>query len=197
MKMQRTRWIPAAVAVLAAVASGACSSATPTDTPGVDRLGEYILRQKGPEVEAYLGYRFASQSIASDWLILEVALTSPNGQSADVKRANVHVRTPDGTKVPLATQEEFGKDYGGLRSTLQRAYVARDPMDYFSPSRVDCGLNFFTSPGGGVVFDELSLNDRRGCQGQLFFKVPGGIQKGRWTFDIDLDESEIRIPFTL
>lgn len=197
MNQQWKRWIPAVALIAATVAAAACSSATPTDTPGVDRVGEFILRQKGPEVEAYLGYRFASQSIGSDWLILEVAMTSPNGQSADVKRASVFVRTPDGTTVPLATQEEFGKDYGGLRSTLQKAYVARDPMDYFNPSREDCALNLFTSPGGGVVFEELSLNDRRACQGQLFFKVPGGIQKGRWTFGIDLEESDIRIPFTL
>ena len=197
MKLLHNRLTAPAVVILTVVAAGGCSSATPTDTPGVDRLGEFILRQKGPEVEAYLGYRFASQSIASDWLILEVALTSPNGQSADVQRDRVYVRTPDGARIPLATQEEFGKEHGRLRSTLQKAAVARDPMDYFNPSRQDCGLRFFASPGAGVVFQELSLNDRRGCQGQLFFRIPGGIQKGRWTFGIELAESDIRIPFTL
>ena len=29
-----------------------CSSATPTDTPGVDRMGRYVLKQFGPELWA-------------------------------------------------------------------------------------------------------------------------------------------------
>jgi hypothetical protein len=31
----------------------------------------------------------------------------------------------------------------------------------------------------------------------MFFDVPGGIQPGRWVFEVDLPESEIRIPFDL
>ena len=148
-------------------------------------------------MNAVLGYRYASSSIGDEWLILEVALTSPDGQSANIKREDVFVRTPAGERIPLATQREFGEAYSGLRPTLQKAAVARDPMDYFTAKRRDCQLGFFTSPGGGVVFDELTLNDRRGCQGQFFFRVPGGIQPGRWVLGIDLEESEIRIPFTM
>lgn len=183
--------------VVVVVAASACSSAVPTDTPGVDRLGEYILQQKGPEVDAVLGYRFADASIGDEWLILEVAVTAPSGQTADIERDNVFVRTPAGERIPLATQREFGEAYPQLRPTLQKAAVARDPMDYFKANRRDCRLGFFTEPGAGVVFEELSLNDRRGCQGQLFFRVPGGIQPGQWTLGIDLEESDIRIPFEL
>jgi hypothetical protein len=183
--------------LIAVVALAGCSSAVPTGDPGVDRLGEYILRQEGPEVDAVLGYRFASSSIGDDWLILEVALTSPDGQSATINRDNVFVRTPGGERVPMATQREFGEAYPELRPTLQKAAVARDPMDYFTAKRRDCAVGFFTAPGAGVVFDELTLNDRRGCQGQLFFRVPGGIQPGRYVLGIDLEESEIRIPFTI
>jgi hypothetical protein len=190
------RMIQLLVVAAAALAVG-CSSATPTDTPGVDRLGEYIVRQTGPEVDTILGYRFAASSVGNEWLILEVAVTSPNGQSADIKRDDVFVLTPSGQRIPLATQREFGEAYGGLRSTLQKASITRDPMGYFKPSREACDLGFFTDPGGKVVFDELSLNDRRGCQGQLFFRVPGGIQHGKWTLGIDLEESDVRIPFKL
>jgi len=193
--MFTTRKLMAILITVAAVAG--CSSAVPTEDPGVVRLGEYILRQTGPEVDAVLGYRFASASVGDEWLILEVALTSPNGQSATIKRENVFVRTPSGQRIPLATQREFNEAYGGLRPTLQKAAVSRDPMDYFNASRRDCALGFFTTPGGGVSFDELTLNDRRGCQGQLFFRVPGGIQPGRWVLGIDLEESEIRVPFPI
>jgi hypothetical protein len=189
---------PRLMAILITVAAvTGCSTALPTDDPGVVRLGEYIVRTTGPEVDAVLGYRFASASIGDEWLILEVALTSPNGQSANITRDNVFVRTPSGQKIPMATQREFNEAYGGLRATLQKAAVARDPMDYFNASRRDCRLGFFTTPNGGVSFDELTLNDRRGCQGQLYFRVPGGIQPGRYVLGIDLEESEVRIPFTL
>jgi hypothetical protein len=55
----------------------------------------------------------------------------------------------------------------------------------------------YVAPGEGVAFDEVTVNDRRGCQGKVMFNIPGGIQPGRWTLGIDFEESQIRIPFTL
>ena len=186
-----------AVAVAAAAANVACTTATPTDTPGIDELGRYILRQEGPEVDAVLGYRFATNSIGSDWLLLEVNLSSPRQRSAEIMREDVWVRTPDGTKVPLASQKLFGEDYGALRPVIDKANIQRDPMDYFPPNRRDCRVQFFVGPGNGVAFDSVSVNDRRACQGKLFFKIPGSVQPGRWTLGIDLEESQVRIPFEI
>lgn len=174
-----------------------CSSTTPTDTPGVERMGRYVLRQYGPELWTVLGYKFANSQIGGEWMILEVGLSSPNGQSADVSRENVFLRAPDGTRVALMTQPEFNEAYATLRPIISQADVNRDPLDYFPPSREDCPIRFFSTPGQGVVFEEVSLNDRRGCFGRLYFRVSGGIQPGRWVLGIDLPESEIRIPFDL
>ena len=174
-----------------------CSSATPTDTPRVDRMGRYVLKQDGPELWTVLGYRFANTQLGDDWLILEVGLSSPGGQNAAIKRENVFVRTPGGTKVPLATQAEFNEAWGKLRPVVNAANVNRDPLGYFPEGREECAVQFFVAPGTGVAFDEVSVNDRRQCYGRLFFNVPGGIQAGRWVFGIDLPESETRIPFEL
>ena len=192
--LQTTRSL--AALLLAGVLAG-CTSAVPTDTPGVDRLGQSVLRQTGPELDTILGYRFAGQNPGMEWLILELAFSSPNRATANIKRSDVFVRTPAGDRIPLATQKEFGSEYPSLRSEIHRAAIARDPMDYFPPNRQDCSLSFFAAPGTGVVFDELSLNDRRVCQGRMYFKVPGGVQTGRWVFGIDLEESTVRIPFNL
>lgn len=186
-----------ATLLTATIALTGCSSAVPTDTPGVDRLGEYVLRQEGPEVDTVLGYRFAAQNPGSEWLMLEVALSSPNRESGDIQREKVFVRTPAGQRIPLATQAEFGDDYPGLRATIKKADIARDPMDYFPPNRRPCELKLFAVPGAGVVFDEVSINDRRACSGRLYFKVPGGVQSGRWVLGIDLEESTVRVPFTI
>jgi hypothetical protein len=48
-----------------------------------------------------------------------------------------------------------------------------------------------------VTFDRLSLNDRRACQGRFFFKIPGGVQPGKWVLGMDLEETKVRIPFTI
>jgi hypothetical protein len=130
-------------------------------------------------------------------MILEVALTTPGGQVATVERDDIFLRTPAGDRVPLATQREFNEAYGSLRPAIAKADINSDPMDYFPPDREDCDMKFLVTPGVGVSFDEVSINDRRACYERFFFNVPGGIQAGRWVFAIDQPESEIRIPFDL
>jgi hypothetical protein len=179
------------------VAVAGCSSAVPTDTPGVERLGQYILRQQGAEADVVLAYKFASMSLGNEWMLLELALSSPVGASARFTRENIWVRTPDGVRVPAASQKAFGEAYAGLRSQISQANVVRDPMDYFPPNRQLCSIQLFVAPGEGVAFDEVTTNDRRACQGRLFFSIPGGIQAGRYVLGIDLEEDEIRIPFDL
>lgn len=191
------RSVQSAVLIGAIVAVVACSSAVPTETPGVERLGQYILRQNGTEAEVVLGYKYASQSLGEEWLILELAITSPAGESAKFERENIWVRTPQGVQVPAASQQSFGEAYARMRNKISQANVTRDPMDYFPPNRVPCGIDFYVAPGEGVAYDQVTVNDRRGCQGKLFFYVPGGIQAGRYVLGIDLEEDEIRIPFTL
>jgi hypothetical protein len=187
----------AAVIALLGTVTACKSAATPTDTPGVDRLGEYILRNEAADVEVVMAYRHAAKNLGEEWLILEVALSSPTGQTATIERDSIFVQTPDGTRVPLATQEEFGEAYSGLRSRLRQANIHRDPMDYFPPSRIPCGLELFAEPGAAVTHKRLSVDDQRACEGKLFFRLPGGVQAGRYVLGMDLEETRIRIPFTL
>lgn len=174
-----------------------CSSAAPTETPGVDQMGTYVRRHTGPELDAVLGYRYAATHPGEEWLILELAVSSPNGASAEIERGKVFVRTPSGETIPLATQKEFSEAYGGLRGEIRKANIMRDPLGYFPANRVGCDLAFFAAPGGGVVFNTASVDDRRVCFGKLFFYVPGGVQPGRWVLGIDLEESSVRLPFQL
>ena len=198
MKTTFSRIVVVIVAVAGvAVTLTGCSTATPTDTPGVDRMGQYVLKQFGPELWTVLGYRFANSQLGDEWMILEIGLSSPNGQSAKVAREDIFLLSPSGNRIPLATQKQFNEAWGSLRSTIEKANVNRDPLEYFPPSRIECAIQFFVTPGQGVSFDEVTVNFRRGCFGRLYINVPGGIQAGRWVLGIDLEESEIRIPFEL
>jgi len=183
--------------VVAVISLVGCSSAKPTDDPGVDRMGKYILMINGPEVELAVGYRHAQNSLGSEWLLLEIAMTSPVGETTTIERENVSVSTPAGVKIPLATQTEFTQDYGTLQSFLKAADVVRDPMDYWQRRTRTYEIRFFVVPTEGISFDEVSFNMLRVYQGRFLFKIPGGVQAGRYVLNIDLTDSEIRIPVTL
>lgn len=184
-----------AAAVAGVLALAACSTAVPTETPGVERVGATVLRYKGPEIEAVIGYRFAGENLGADWLILDLATTAVSAP-VEIRRDRIFLRTPAGETIPLATQEEFAQAYAGLRSTLMRAAIASDPLDYFRGRR-PCGLQLFTTPGEGLTFPSVTVSDRMACSGRLFFFVPGGVQAGHYVFAIDLPESKVRIPFLL
>ncbi|MGC8916988.1 MAG: hypothetical protein ACP5NF_08425 [Thermoanaerobaculum sp.] len=183
-------------AVLGVVVLGACSTGVPTGVPGVDKVGATVLRYRGPEVELALGYRFATLSLGEEWLILDLAVTAAPGHVVEVKRDAIFVLTPQGERIPLASQEQFAEAYAALQPTLRRAALAADPLGYFN-RELPCSLDFFAAPGEAIVYPSVHVDDRRVCEGRLFFFVPGGIQPGRWTLALDLVESRIRIPFEL
>jgi len=173
-----------------------CSTAVPTDTPGVARLGKAVLRYQGPEVEAVVAYRFATASIGDPWLLLDLAVTGATSDSVEIPRDGIWVRTEEDEVVPLVSQEDFATEYPRLQGVITRANIAADPLDYWA-GRTDCALDFLVAPGAGIAQSSTWVNDHRVCTGRLFFALPHGVQPGHYTLGIDLAESKIRIPFEL
>jgi len=182
--------------MVAVVGFVGCSSTTETEDPGIDRVGKYIVMNKGTQSEVAIGYRYAQQSLGSEWLVLEVAMTSPPNQTAVMRREKVSVKTPAGETVLLATQREFNEAYGTLQSMMRAADVARDPMNYWPPRKSICEIRFFREPGTSVSFDEVTVNDFRACEGRFLFNIPGGVQADRYVLTMDLDKSTVEIPIT-
>lgn len=182
--------------VLLALGFYGCSTGAPTGVPGVEKVGATVLRYRGPEVELALGYRFATLSVGEEWLMLDVAMTAAPGKVVEVKREGVFVITPQGERLPLARQEQFAAAYATLQPTLRRAALAADPLGYFN-REMQCTLGFFAAPGETLVYPSVYLDDRRVCEGRLYFLVPGGVQPGLWTLGIDLVETKVRVPFLL
>ncbi|MFI5143607.1 MAG: hypothetical protein ACHQQS_02620 [Thermoanaerobaculales bacterium] len=188
--------IPNVFAAAATLLLLACATATPTETPGVDRLGATVLRYRGPEIEAVLSYRLATLGVGDDWLFLDVAISGSGRDSVEVKRDKIAVQAPAGEVVPLATQQEFGEAYPQLAAAIQRASVAAEPLDYWSGRRI-ADLAFLTVPGEGLALPSAWVNDQVVYQGRLYFFLPGGVQPGRYELRIDLPESKVRILFRL
>jgi hypothetical protein len=174
----------------------ACSTATPTQTPGVDRTGRTMLRYRGPELEVTLSYGFANANLGEEWLFVDTAITGNLRESVEVKREKIAVRTPSGDIVPLASQREFGEAYAKLGGALARADIASQPIGNY-PERHEVGLNFLVVPGTGIALESAWVNDRNVAIGRLFFDLPMGVQAGPYELRIDLKETQIRIPFRL
>jgi len=149
---------------------------------------------RGPEIEAELDYRWADGHLGDEWLILKLSLL---GAGATVERHGIRVRTPDGHTIPLLDQEEFRRIQGKLRIALDRSYAWEPPTGRFAGSREPCGQWFLVPPGLFIASPTLFLASTRVCTGPLVFQVPIGVQPGPWVLMIDLEESDVRIPFVL
>jgi hypothetical protein len=162
--------------------------------------GEFVRVAYNNEGYATLGYRVANDSVGDEWMLLEVGLTLQRGvKNYTLKREHLSVKTPDGSKVALATQEEFNK--ANLRALDRRASMVRDSISYFpvSANRA-CTMNFFADPGGGprgLAFNEVELGWDRACVGRVYFQIPGGIQTGQHWLEVQFAESVVQVPFRI
>jgi hypothetical protein len=142
--------------------------------------------------------KHAAANLGREWLILDLAVTATDRHTATVRRENVFVRTPSGRRARLATQAEFVQAFTALRARVRQANIVASPLlAYFPRVREGCWFQFFAEPGTTVTFDSVSLNDRRACVERLYFRIEGGVSPGRWMLGIDLEESDLRIPFQL
>ena len=163
-------------------------------------MGQYVRVAYNDVGFATLGYRIAQESVGEEWVLLEVGLTVRAGtKNLTFKRDNLSIKTPDGSTIRLATQQEF-VEAGYLRALNNRAKIQRDPINYF-PGEANhaCALHFFSNPsqGGGLSYDQVELSPDRGCVGRLYFHVPGGIKVGQHWLIVKFGDSEVQVPFRI
>ena len=189
------------VMLAAAALFAACSSTSPgkgrTTGPTVDKLGKTISRYRDPLVEVIVDYKFANLSLGDNWMILNVAVTTSESKSIEVRRGHVLVRTPDGRKIPLPPYPDFIAAYPEVQSAARRAALASDPIDFTQAGRRTCDLRFQPLPGTVAALESVFVNMRKICQGLLYFPVQGGIQPGTWEFIIEFEEFDARVPFEI
>ncbi|MGE5236769.1 MAG: hypothetical protein ACM3O7_10505 [Acidobacteriota bacterium] len=195
MKTNLTRRVAVAAVLAASMAMGGTAWAGKRSEVELRQVGKTAIVYRGPRLDVALSYRFARVDLGSRWLLLDVAMTAP-ADIVEVPRTAIAVRTPSGDIVPLATQAAFGKDYPALSGTIMRANVAREPLNYFTPHRF-ARLEYFARPGYGLAFDTMWLDGWHNAYGRLFFKLPGGVQRGHYDLLINLPNDHVMIPFTL
>lgn len=161
--------------------------------------GEFVRMAYNNEGFVTLGYRAANYSIGQDWTLLEMGVTVRSGvKPYTLKREDISIQLPDGKRVPLATQKEYGAV--DLRGLDMMASGMRDTINYFPQEAVrPCRLAFFSDVDGGpsISYDKVELNPQTACLGRLYFHVPGGLKPGQHWLHVKFAESEVQVPFRI
>jgi len=195
----------AAVAAVCTVAASGAQDQKPVvklPQPGVPEIatleGAFVRAAYNNEGYAILGYKTANMSVGDEWMLLEFGTTVRDGvPSYKLKREDVNLETPDGSKIAMATVEEYRK--ADLRALENRANVARDSINYFPPmASKACRIGFFSELGQAVLpWQDVELSNTRACLGRLFYHVPGGIKYGQHWLNVKFENSLIRVPFRI
>jgi hypothetical protein len=190
------------MAVLVAAASLSCSSSGASSPDNRQAEGiehaQNITRYRGPELEVEVNYWWAENHIGDELMTLRVAIAA-GATSSPVKLDNIRVRTPDGREISPMDQAGLHKIYfGKLRMELIQANAWSPPSARFIATRQLCAAWFITPPDNPQPRSN-SIHPSRSqvCYGPLIFEVANGIQPGRWTLIVDLEESQPRVPFEL
>jgi len=160
--------------------------------------GTYVRAAYNNEGYAILGYRAANESLGEEWMMLDTGMTVRDKTPPyKMNREALSLSTPDGTKVPLPSVEEYRK--ADLRALQTRARVIRDSINYFPPMASQaCRIGFFSDVDSAVsAWDQVELRNTRACTGRLYFKVPGGIKYGQYFLNVQFADSVVRVPFRI
>jgi len=161
-------------------------------------MGQFVRVAYNNEGYVTLGYRTANASVGKEWMLLEIGLTVRQGVDAEVlKRDAFSLQTPDGTTLPLATQQEYSA--APLRGLQTMANHSRDVISYF-PAEISkrCAISFFSDPETrNLTYDQFEVNSLTGCLGRIYFHVPGGIKTGQHWLKVKFARSEVHVPFRI
>lgn len=191
---------PRRLAAMAAVGflAVAAASASAAERPKLTKVGAYIVKYKGPEVQATLSYRIAAHSVGAPYLILQFAVSGSEYSSVEIPRDKVAVVTPDGTRIALLEEKDFLDNFSAIRDVSLAAGYGDPVTGYFAHAVREQDLHFFVGPyDSRVTYQEVGVNSRRVAHGPLYFQVPGDVQKGKWVFQFTAGEKQVQIPFEL
>ena len=202
--MKKTLMLTACACLAATLAHGQDQQAPKVQIPepGVPQVmtmeGMYVRAAYNNEGYVIIGYRAANQSVGEEWMLLELGATLRDGvKDYKLTRDKLSIDTPDGKRIPLASQEDYVK--ANLMALDMRTKAIHDSINYFPPSaNRACRIGFYAQQGSRAMsWDEVEMSDTRACLGRVYFKVPGGIQYGQHWLNLQFQDSVVRVPFRI
>jgi hypothetical protein len=169
------------------------------DSPNVKKLGRTVSRYRDDVLQVVIGYKHAHHHLDSRWILLETCLSATGSQPVEIYREDVTLFGPDGTRMPLPGQKKMAQGIPDLSRMLLQARVGRDPLGgYFPGCYREERLGFFTVPGEGIVFDQVTVDRETLAWGHLFFESPTGrFEPGIYTLVMQNKVAHVRLPLAL
>ena len=200
----RLKLLVVAVCAAATLLPGSPGAAQEADAEGKAHLsfpGEYVRRVANDTAVVALGYRTANASVGPEWVMVEISMTVFPGNNMTLTRDDFWLTTPNGTRVDLASQEEYNKASAEVRVLDARANVSRDSLNYLpTQANMPCRIGFFSDPSTptrGLTFTQFSMNPSSFCAGRLYWHIPDGIEYGQHYLNIQLPDQVMRVPFKI
>ncbi len=169
------------------------------ESPNVKKMGRTVSRYRDEVVQVVVGYKHAQTHLDSRWILLETCISATGSQPVEIYREDVSLLGPDGTRMPLPSQKKMAHGIPDLSRMLLQARVIRDPLDGYFPGRIkEERLGFFTMPGEGIVFDQVTVDHETLAWGHLFFESPKGrFEPGIYTLVMENKVAHVRLPIAL
>jgi hypothetical protein len=164
--------------------------------------GTFVRVAENDEGYVIVGYEIANESVGKEWMLLEIGMTVMKGTEAQkITRDDIKLVTPKKEVLSLPTQEEFEKVRGDVLPLAKRAAMVGDSINYFPPAADSpCQIQLFAPLVGPRVVlaeDDVELSSNRACVGEVYFKVPGGIEYGLYNLDVVFANSILKLPLQI
>ncbi len=140
--------------------------------PNATDRGQAAVEYEDDDLHVVAAYYHSQQSHDSKWLLVEVAVSADRNIRID--RKDIYLLTPDGRRVPLATQRAWSRDHQLVRPIMLQARSTRHGIRSYFKESTGRNFRFFVPPFGGTAYPFFNANQWRTSWGDLFFTSPTG-----------------------
>lgn len=161
------------------------------------RKGKTVVQYEDEKAQIDISYRHLDTHRDTEWMLLDFYVRALGKAGFSIAREDVTLVVPGGNRLNLPTQKKLGEEFKDIRRFRLQVDISRDPLEgYFKGYIRSQPLKFFTIPGEGIVFDEVSVGMVSLVFGDLYFKSPEGKwADGTYKLEIRNKDLDVSIPF--
>jgi hypothetical protein len=166
----------------------------------VKSLGKDAAEFKNDRVHAAVDWACVAQHPKEKWAFLEVWIMPASRKPIGIRRGDISLVLPDGTRLPVPGQKEVTSGLRDIRRVLATTIIpAERTSGAFQPRRntIRFGLHEESS-SLRLAFDAFSVDYESAACGRILFENPWGIwEAGEYRLEIKNGDVDIAIPFTI
>jgi hypothetical protein len=175
------------------------ASAT-SQSDNVKRLGKTAAEFKNARVRAAVDWIDLALHPQKKWAFFEVWIMPMNQKSIEIRRENITLILPDGSRLSLPEQGELTAGLPEIRRVMAMTDVPIERIgNTFRPRRSTQRFGFHEASGAPfMVFDSCTVGQLSAAYGDVFFANPSGAwQNGTYRLEIKNGEIDVAIPFSI